>query len=246
MVDSMNRVVDLPCDLSFLYRGRDIRFKLTPRGDYIADTMRKTGFFFDAQRLLGELRYIPRGASVIDIGAHIGVTTVWYSCVCGARSVVAVEPDRDHYGLLLDNIALNNISGVVTPVRAAVGASCGHAACVRRVPGNTGGSAYRDAKSGEVTMLTLDSMVDRAIVTSADVLKVDVEGNECAVLDGAVSFFSRFSPLMIVEVWGPNERHVDPRFCDTAANHSRFFSKVHELGYSTVAQHGDDYVLARL
>lgn len=237
--------VELPCDLSFTYRGHDIRFKLTPRGDYISDHMRRSGFFFDAHRLLSELRYIPHGASVVDIGAHIGTVSVWYACVCGARSVVSVEPDTDHYALLLDNIALNGISGIVTPVNAAVGASCGYSECVRRVSGNTGASAYHASESGKVSMITLDSLVDRGIITSADVLKVDVEGYECAVLDGASSFFKRFSPLLIVEVWKPGDIHVDPSFCDPVANHKLFFEKVSALGYKTVAQIGDDYVLSR-
>ena len=237
--------ISIPHDLSFQYRGRDVRFKLLPVGDFISDSMRRTGFFFDAPRRLGELRYIPRGASVVDVGAYIGTTAMWYACACEARKVVAIEPDDEHYDLLLANIALNNVSGVVTPVHAAVGASCGDASCVHKARNNTGGAAYRPAAGGSVKMVTLDELVDRRIISSADVLKIDVEGYECAVLDGACEFFRRYSPLLVVEVWSPSDPYVNPKLCNAAENNVMFFNRTRELGYRVIGQHGDDYVLSR-
>lgn len=234
-----------PHDLSFQYRGHDIRFRLTPPGDYVSDCMRRSGFFFDGQRLLGELRYIPYGASVVDVGAHIGTTAVWYSRVCGAKRVVAIEPDSENYSLLVENIRLNNISGVVTPVNVAVGPLSGHSSCIRRSECNTGGTAYRRSDSGSVNMVTLDDLVGRNVVTSADVMKIDVEGYECSVLDGASLFFSRFSPVLIVEVWSPDDKNVDPALCNPAANLDMFLSKTKDLGYRVIDRFGDDYVLAR-
>lgn len=57
-----------------------------------------------------------RGKDVLDIGANIGSFTV-LACQLGAKSVMAVEPDPDNFGLLLKNIPLYGQK--VDPVCAA-------------------------------------------------------------------------------------------------------------------------------
>ena len=232
------------CDLEFAYRGRSVKWRLTPPGDYIGDVMRGSGFFFGARCLLDSLRYIPDGASVVDVGAHIGSTAVWWALACRARRVVAIEPDPGSFGLLHDNIALNGLSGTVTPLQVAVGSACGKAERTYSEPGNSGGSQYRPSPSGGIDIVTLDSLVHSGIIDSADVLKIDVEGYECAVLDGAADFFRRFSPVVLAESWRPGG-HNAGRYIDAQANRDAFMRKMRAMGYATVLESGDSGVFIR-
>ena len=233
------------CDIAFKYRGADVRFRLKPSPDYISDCMRRDSFFFDYRHMYEALRDVPRDASVVDVGAHIGSMSVWFARVAGARRVVAIEPDDEHYGMLVDNISLNELSDLVTPVHAAVGATCGRATCQFRAS-FTAKNMYRVADAGPVAAVTLDSLVEQGVITDAAVLKIDVEGYECAVLEGASLFFERFSPIILVEVWPPGRKTIDPNF-DVIGNNRRFFGLAAALGYRVARtyQSNEDYLLVR-
>lgn len=233
------------CDIVFKYRGTDVRFKLKPSPDYISDSIRRDSFFFDYKHMYEALRDVPRDASVVDVGAHIGSMSVWFARVAEARRVVAIEPDDEHYGMLVDNISLNGLSDLITPVHAAVGATCGRAACQFRAS-FTAQNMYRVADAGPVAAVTLDSLVEQGVITGADVLKIDVEGYECAVLEGASLFFERFSPVILVEVWPPGRQTIDPNF-DVRENNRRFFGLAGALGYRVARkyQSNEDYLLVR-
>lgn len=233
------------CDIVFKYRGDDVRFRLKPSPDYISDCIRRDSFFFDYRHMYEALRDVPRDASVVDVGAHIGSMSVWFARVAEARRIVAIEPDDEHYGMLVGNISLNGLSDLITPVHAAVGATCGRAACQFRAS-FTAENMYRVADAGPVAAVTLDYLVGQGVITGADVLKIDVEGYECAVLEGASLFFERFSPVILVEVWSPGRKTLDPNF-DVRENNRRFFGLARALGYRVARTYrsNEDYLLVR-
>ena len=53
------------------------------------------------------------GRDVVDIGANIGDTAIFYS-LRGARNVIALEPNRFFYNLALENIRINNLTNINT------------------------------------------------------------------------------------------------------------------------------------
>jgi FkbM family methyltransferase len=113
----------------------------------------------------------------IDVGANVGTYTLW-AAELGAE-VIAVEPAEDTYALLLENIALNGYDRV-TAVRAAAGDHCGTA---RFTTGLDAGNCLAADGSVVTELVTVDSLLGSR---SAAGLKVDVEGFEIDVLQGAV------------------------------------------------------------
>jgi len=67
----------------------------------------------DAGRLTGP-------AAIVDVGAHIGTTTIPALTRHGFARAVAVEPDPDNIRLLRVNVALNRLHERVTVIQAAV------------------------------------------------------------------------------------------------------------------------------
>src|SRR5205823_825689 len=51
-----------------------------------------------------------------------------------------------------------------------------------------------------VAATTLDSFILRCGLTHVDVMKIDIEGAECAALTGAAEILARFRPVLIVEI----------------------------------------------
>ena len=54
---------------------------------------------------------IPRNCSIVDIGAHIGIFTL-YCCQARALKVLAFEPESKNFKLLMKNVQANHLSNV--------------------------------------------------------------------------------------------------------------------------------------
>ena len=66
------------------------------------------------------------GETFLDIGANIGIYTIMAGMRVGSEGKVsAFEPHGHNFGSLVSNIALNGLSGVVTPACLALGARSG-------------------------------------------------------------------------------------------------------------------------
>jgi FkbM family methyltransferase len=144
---------------------------------------------------------VPRGGTVVEAGANIGSLTVPLARMAGpAGRVVALEPQRSVFTVLCGNLALNGLANV-EPMQVAAGAACGEV----EVPltgydgqGNYGGVAVGANGAGQserVPMVCVDDLrLDRL-----DLLKIDVEGVETQVIEGASAAIARFRPAIFVE-----------------------------------------------
>lgn len=118
---------------------------------------------------------------VLDLGANLGIHSIVM-----ARSgfeVMAFEPDPRHFELLRRNLGLNHVSAV-TPVNAAVSTHRGKMEFIR-VLGNTTGSHIAGSKSnvyGGTERFPVDGVPFAEIVGDIDLVKMDVEGHEAAIL----------------------------------------------------------------
>jgi FkbM family methyltransferase len=111
-----------------------------------------------------------------DIGANIGVHSIVMS-LCG-WNITCIEPDPLHMGILKNNLAINNITSV-TPLEAAVSDVAGEMEFVR-VNGNTTSSHLAGSKQpyGDLTRFQVKVLSIKDIMKEADIIKMDVEGNE--------------------------------------------------------------------
>ncbi len=139
------------------------------------------------------------GSVVVDVGANIGAHTLPFArIVGGGGAVVAIEPQRLAFQTLCANMALNSIVNV-TCLHAALGPQPARMKVPVLNPWkdlNFGGLALDVAESGEtVEVRTLDSIG----FSRCDFIKIDAEGMERGILEGAVRTISRFRPLLYVE-----------------------------------------------
>lgn len=115
----------------------------------------------------------------LDIGANIGVHSIIMARL--GWDVRAYEPDPVHFEALFNNTIANG--ALVRAVRAAVSDQKGTAAFIR-VLDNTTGSCLEGAKAVYgPTETFLVPMVDcRSLITWADLVKLDCEGCEAAII----------------------------------------------------------------
>jgi FkbM family methyltransferase len=147
------------------------------------------------------------GMTVFDVGANAGVFTLMGAKLVGPSGTVhAFEPSPRDRDRLRANLSANNLSNVtVHPV--ALGRAAGKAVLAvagSEHPGHNtiGGFAYSEdgaTQSVEVEVATLDEIAKAQKLTRLDLLKIDVEGSETAVLQGAEESLLRFRPVIVVE-----------------------------------------------
>lgn len=144
--------------------------------------------------------YLCPGDLFVDVGANIGVYSLW-ATETDEIDVVAFEPSSVAHERLVENVELNDLTDRVQVHRKAVGAeprvvrlTTGQDALNRVLP--DGGS---DTEPVEQT--TLDKELD----SEAPVLvKIDVEGGELDVLTGARATILRHRPALIIEANDPD------------------------------------------
>jgi len=144
---------------------------------------------FETQVFVQLLSASPR---VLDIGANVG----WYSCIASAASggrarAHAFEPEHNNFTLLGRNIGLNGFHGV-WPHHVALGAVDARGAlflntenCGDHRIGDPGGR-----ESVEVRVAKLDTVLTHQHFIP-DLVKIDVQGAELQVFDGATETFRK-------------------------------------------------------
>ena len=132
----------------------------------------------------------------IDAGAHIGTSTL--RMAKHFSRVLSFEPHQVNFKCLKNNAgALPNVE----LYNAALGAQirkCG----LRYWDGN-GGEYTVTSVGSNITMITLDSLN----LDSCDFIKVDTEGYELKVLEGAKGTITEYRPAVIIEVNDTCFRH---------------------------------------
>jgi len=145
------------------------------------------------------------GDQVIDIGANIGYHALRWAQHLGPDGVVfAFEPAPPNYEALLANLALNP-SLPVEAHRLALGDRAGSLALSSDRPGITSGSySAKNTNSGgfEVRQQTLDDWAEDRDLARLRLVKLDVEGWEAMVLDGAAATIRERRPHLMLE-WNP-------------------------------------------
>ena len=173
---------------------------------------------FDPMLLRLCREHVAAGSVAWDVGANVGI----FSLGAAARGaeVLAIEPDPFLCGLLrLTAAHPDNRSRRLDVLGAAVAAEPGTARLA--IAGRGRASNFLEDFGGRsmaggtrssclVPVLTLDLLLrDRR---PPDLIKIDVEGAEVAVLDGARQLLESVRPTIVIEVSGETAREVLARF----------------------------------
>ena len=156
-------------------------------------------------------RLVSPGMVVIDIGAHVGYYTLISARLTGPKGkVYAFEPDPDNHATLLRNIELNGYHNVVV-ARKAVSDRVGDAQLYLSATASGNHSIYRhgltESESVPVEITTVDSMLEELGWPHIDLVKIDVEGAEVAVLDGMTQLLGRSADLNLIVEFMPALLH---------------------------------------
>ena len=153
------------------------------------------------------LAFLSPGGVAIDVGANLGEWAVPLARRVGPSGrVLAIEP-APRAATAVDKTLVANALAQAEVIRCAVGDHDGTvefaAPIVTSVRIDTGTARIGPAAAGHealtVVSRTLDSLAAERRLDRIDLIKIDVEGAERQVLDGARASIARFRPVLVLE-----------------------------------------------
>lgn len=115
---------------------------------------------------------------IVDLGAHIGDTALYYHTVYPEATIIAVEPDPNLFSRLVVNVSkFKNI----IPINAAVAGKSGSGVLnVSRRSSLSGSIIKRSSDNIKLVIntISLDDLFVQQRIIRADLIKFDIEGGE--------------------------------------------------------------------
>jgi FkbM family methyltransferase len=176
-----------------------LRMRLHPRDNGCEKNLLFTPQMYEPperQELAREIARVgARPFVFVDIGANVGLFSLYVAAIAPAARIIAIEPEPGNFARLAFNIAANP-SLPVTPLALALGDTEGTAEIVLNERDRGGTRLAAGGASGRgvaVRCRPLLAVVSEAGVSDIDALKIDVEGAEDTVL---VPFFRDAPPSL--------------------------------------------------
>ena len=154
-------------------------------------------------------RFLKPDGDILDVGANIGFFTVGGAKKLTTGRLLAAEPTSEAFDRLTENIERNGVADRVTLFKGLVGSWKGQAE-VNYVAGLEEYSSINalehfatkshQARTESVPIERVDDLV-RAHSLRPTLIKVDVEGAEYGVFEGAQETLSTYRPFVISELW---------------------------------------------
>lgn len=203
-----NKVTQLLAPTLNLPRTIQTRYGFEMRVTNIEDDIDRNLYFtgtYEAGTLHMLQKLLRPGDTFIDVGANIGLMSVLAAtCVGPQGQVYAFEPEPDTFSLLQRNIGLNELTNVVM-TNKGLGSQTGAAKIYSNRHDNRGMASFLKNQPEatavtDVPVITLDAFVEAQQIERVHVIKIDVEGWELAVLQGARGLLSQEdAPILCVE-----------------------------------------------
>ena len=248
VIESPHYNIDHVCKVTNYHNGTDAVFKVFD-DCIISEELRHNRKWEPHLHSIFD-KYITSNSTVVEVGCHIGSHSVKLSKLC--KFLYCFEPMPKSNALLLKNLNLNSCNNV-NVFTEGLSKTKSKTFFQYSMIGNIGASSLADnptppegenpflkhsiqsSKDIEVHLITLDSLCLEAL----DFMKIDVEGYEPYVLEGAMESIKKFMPIIVLESYSSFLGTIDFEFTKNK------FQNLIQLGYNMQHIEGPDYLFIK-
>ena len=148
-------------------------------------------------------KYLKDNSVILDIGANVGSHSLYWAIERKAQKVYSFEPYTQTYEILETNIKLNNLEKIVFPSNKGLSNETCNAKVKSFWERNVGGTSFEKNSEGDFEFVSVDSL---NIPEKIDLIKIDVEGHEMEVLEGAIKTIFNNKPIIVIETFNKKEQ----------------------------------------
>lgn len=169
-----------------------------------------------------------------DIGANIGETTLNFAKLANKGKVYSFEPVPFLYERLQTNVALNHFPNIEL---YNIAISDKSETLFFQMPSNHNSAGISMSKqasqdSRAVAAITLDDFIQEQEILRVDFIKIDVEGFENFVINGAYKTIQKYRPLLFIEI---DNRYLIPK----NTSEKKLLTQIQrDFGYTVYRIHG--------
>lgn len=135
---------------------------------------------------------------IIDAGANIGLTSIFYANTFPLAKIIAIEPEPSNFQMLKRN------TDYYSNIFAIQGALWREEAVLNLLNPGTGKWGYQTQKEqnggiieGNVHGMTVDKLMEQYGYSYIDILKIDIEGSEKEVFETSASWIDKVGTIIV-------------------------------------------------
>ncbi len=177
--------------------------------DYIQSHIVDNGDFYERKELERIRKYIPTNAVILDIGANIGNHSLFWASQGMAKKIYSFEPIKATFNILEKNIFINHFENIIEAKNIGISNKKSKAKIISYSMANIGGTSLTQSDDGNIQLDFLDNMQFKEHI---DFIKIDTEGHELLVLEGAKKTLQKHKPTVFIETFGENFFEVKKYF----------------------------------
>jgi FkbM family methyltransferase len=147
-----------------------------------------------------KLSFVPsHGAVIVDLGANVGGSAILFSARYPNAAVYALEPAKEAFDLLARNtIPFSNIHGFqFGAFDRDTAANLYHGDCGPHTNSLFAGGLASETPGEVVTLRRISSFLREQKISHVDVLKIDTEGAEVAILRDLIDYFPHVDAIHV-------------------------------------------------
>jgi len=178
------------------------------------------------------------GATFIDIGANIGLISLYFLSKIPNSTIFAFEPGPHPYKLFSDTIEQNKLEKNIKLFNCALSDKIGKTQFFTHVTKHSSGDGFKDTKRAgktkkiEVDATTLDKWWYENSKPFIDIIKIDTEGAELLVLMGGYELLVKCKSFIILEICMLNYKSYDYQAKDVV-------NYLQSINYSVFTENGE-------
>jgi FkbM family methyltransferase len=177
---------------NFTHRGRAFSMELHAGNEQMSVHQQKEGGFFEHEMLDYLADHYPDHGVVIDVGANVGNHSLYFSAFLRHSFIISIEPQPRNYALLVGNVS----DAWCIPLNVAMAGKPGPV-WIATDEYNMG-MCHIEPRANRYNAAAVT--VDGLGLSNVTLIKIDTEGNELDVLEGARETVQRDRPLIVIEI----------------------------------------------
>lgn len=191
--------------ISFIYNDIVINFNIPYYyTDHIQRAILNTNTFYEVSKLEyfnslidSQFKSLRCRYGIIDAGSNIGNHTIYFSKIIGFKNIYCFEPLDSIRCILANNIAINEIDAQIFPF--ILSNKIANYQINKFNPSNFGATSFIENNSSHKSTYSSNFIDNIPFEGKISAIKIDTEGYELSVLEGATEILREFHPVLWIE-----------------------------------------------
>lgn len=145
--------------------------------------------------------------TIVDAGANIGMTSLFFNQHFPQATIYALEPDVDNFEILTENLSEEIRKGVLVPVNAAIAEKDGNAYVQKNEFAYNSLVSKDQISDSKIRAYSMHTLLRDMMIEQIDILKIDIEGMEADVFNGDISWLSSVQTI-VMECHSPEIKNL--------------------------------------